>query len=224
MKKLLLSAIFTLFIGSASAQLVNTGSDTNYVNGPASEFELVAKANVRNTGTSSATFRWVRITNSLTANWKSAVCDVITCYSDLADSSDFTLNANEIGNIDVHFYPFNTAGTGLTRVRVFEVGNPSNSVTITFMGSTGASIADVKKPEFKLFPIPATDVLYLKSVKNLGNGHLEIYNVIGKKVLEMNFSSANQNIEIPVATLPKGNYIIRVSNGKQVVSKSFIKN
>jgi len=224
MKKLILTFCFGMLSFGLFAQIISISGDTIYTNGIASEFDIVAYGSIRNTGNSTGYFRWVRITNSLSANWKNAICDVVTCYSDNTDSSDFSLNANEIGNMDAHFYPDNSAGGGTTRVRVFEIGNPSNQTVITFIASANAtSVADLKKPEFKLYPVPATDVLFLKGIKNLNQGKLEIYNAIGKKVQELTFTNAQQAIEIPIHYLPKGNYILRVFNGKQVVSKTFIK-
>src|SRR5690606_32420565 len=133
------------------------------------------------------------------------------CYGDNTDSAEFSLGPNEIGNLDAHYYPGNTGGSGTTRVKVYEVGNPSNQVVLTFVGSTfAASVTEIKKLEFKLYPIPATDVLFLKASKNLTAGKIEIYNAIGKKMHEMVISNSQQAIEIPVHSLPKGNYILRV--------------
>jgi hypothetical protein len=226
MKKLLLTISFGFLTVGLFAQIISVSGDTIFANGLATDFELVGNADIRNTSTTSANFRWVRITNNLTTNWKTAICDVVTCYSDNTDSSDFSLSANAVGNMDAHFYPYSTNGSGITRVRVFEIANPSNQTIITFIGATNpTSVADLKKPEFKLYPVPATDVLYLMGTKNLSQGKLEIYNAIGKKIQELNFSNAQlQAIEVPIQTLPKGNYILRVFNGKQVVSKTFIKN
>lgn len=225
MKKILLTFCFGLLSFGLFAQIIGISGDTIYANGIVSDFDIVAHSNIRNTGTSAGNFRWVRVTNSLSSNWKNAICDVVTCYSDVTDSSDFTLNANEVGNLDAHFYPSGYSGSGTTRVRVYEISNPSNQAIITFIGAANpTSVADLKKPEFKLYPVPATDVLYLKGIKNLTNGKIEIYNAIGKKVQELNFTNAQQAVEIPIQYLPKGNYIMRVFNGKQVVSKSFVKN
>lgn len=224
MKKLLLTICFGMLSFGLFAQIISISGDTIFANGIASEFDIVAYGSIRNTGTAPANFRWVRVMNNLSANWKNAICDVVTCYSDVTDSSDFTLNANEVGNMDAHFYPGGFAGSGTVRVRVYEIGNPTNQTIITFIGAANpTSTADLKKPEFKLYPVPATDVLYLKGIKNLTQGKVEIYNAIGKKVQELSFSNAQQAVEIPIQYLPKGNYILRVFNGKQVVSKSFVK-
>lgn len=224
MKKLILTICFGMLSFGLFAQIISISGDTIYSNGSADDFEIVGHANVRNTSGSTVNFRWVRITNSLSTDWKMAICDVVTCYSDNTDSADFTLNANEIGNMDAHFYPYNRTGSGTSRVRVFEIGNPTNQVIITYVGSANpTSVVDLKKPEFKVYPVPATDVLFLKGVKNLNQGKLEIYNAIGKKVQELTFTNAQQAVEIPIHYLPRGHYILRVSNGKQVVSKTFVK-
>jgi len=222
MKRILL-LLPVLFIGLvAKGQITLQGNDTVYTNGPASEFEIVAYANVVNNAASTATFRWVKLQTTMPTGWTSTVCDINACYPDNTDSADFSLGARATGNIDGHFYPGNVVGNGVLRVRIFEVGNVSNQVTITFIGSTNAaSITSLSKPSLKLYPVPAVDFVHVELNLPSEDGQIEIYNMIGKKMAE--FPMNGMKTRIPVGHLPRGQYVVRVQSSRGLTTKSFIK-
>ncbi len=223
MKKILFAAFLLLSGWSAQAQIVLLSNDTVYTAGPATEFEIVAYANVRNTSESPATLRWVKLNTQVTAGWLSTICDVNLCYPDNVDSADFTLAGNSIGNVDGHFYPNNIVGNGTLRVRVYEISNPSNSVIVTFIGSTtGASVNNLSKPGLKVYPVPTDNQLFIEATAAFEYADIEIYNMIGKKVAQ--FKSNGLKSRISVGHLPKGQYIIRMNNGQTVLTKYFTKN
>lgn len=221
-RKITLFVAFVLTAGLVQAQVVLQGNDTVYTNGPATEFEIVAYANIINNGENPVNLRWVKINNNIASGWTSTICDVNACYPSTTDSADFTLAARATGNVDGHFYPNNIVGSGTLRVRVYEVGNPSNQLFITFIGSTNAaSVAQLSKPQVKLYPVPAQDQLTIETQLDMGNGKAEIYNAIGKKVGEYNLSGSKNRIS--VGHLPKGQYLVRVDTGKGIVTKQIIK-
>jgi hypothetical protein len=222
MKKLILHAFVYLLAPAAGAQINLLNPDTIYTNGPANEFEIVAKADVQNNSESSATFRWVRVINNLAPGWLSTVCDINACYPDNTDSADFTLPGRGIGNVDGHFYPNNVIGQGTLRVRVYEIANPSNQVFITFIGSTNAAgIRHFARPVIKLYPVPAENYLTIETGHDQFRGTIEIYNMIGKKV--DSFEAHGNKSRHFVGTLPKGQYIVRLRNGQEILTKQFTK-
>lgn len=223
MKKILFVAFLLLAGWSAKAQIILLSNDTVYTAGPATEFEIVAYANVRNTSESPANLRWVKLNNQVTSGWLSTICDVNLCYPDNVDSADFTLAGNSIGNVDGHFYPNNIVGNGTLRVRVYEISNPSNSVIVTFIGSTtGASVNHLSKPSLKVYPVPTDNYLFVETAVAFEYADIEIYNMIGKKVAQ--FKNNGLKSRISVGHLPKGQYIIRMNNGQTVLTKYFTKN
>lgn len=223
MKKILFVAFLLLAGWSAKAQIILLSNDTVYTAGPATEFEIVAYANVRNTSESPANLRWVKLNNQVTSGWLSTICDVNLCYPDNVDSADFTLAGNSIGNVDGHFYPNNIVGNGTLRVRVYEISNPSNSVIVTFIGSTtGASVNHLSKPSLKVYPVPTDNYLFVETAAAFEYADIEIYNMIGKKVAQ--FKNNGLKSRISVGHLPKGQYIIRMNNGQTVLTKYFTKN
>jgi hypothetical protein len=223
MKKILLACFLILSAWSAQAQIVLLSADTVYTSGPASEFEIVAYANVRNTNESPVNMRWVKLNNQATTGWLSTICDVNLCYPDNVDSADFTLAGNSIGNVDGHFYPNNIVGSGTMRVRIYQISNPSNSVIVTFIGSTtGVSVNQLSKPTLKVYPVPTDNYLFLETTASFENADIEIYNMIGKRVAQ--FRSSAMKSRVSVGHLPKGQYIIRLNNGRDVLTKHFTKN
>lgn len=223
MKKILLAAFLTMTAWSVQGQITLLSADTVYTAGSATEFEIVAYADVRNTSEVPANLRWVKLSNQVTTGWLSTICDVNFCYPDGTDSANFTLAGNATGNVDGHFYPNNVVGNGTMRVRIFEVSNPSNSVIVTFIGSTtGASVNHLSKPTLKVYPVPTDHYLYLETSASFENADIEIYNMIGKKVAQ--FKSSALKSRVSVGHLPKGQYIIRLNNGQDVLMKYFTKN
>jgi hypothetical protein len=223
MKKVLLAVFLMLSAWSTQAQIILLTDDTVYTAGPATEFEIVAYANVRNTSESPANLRWVKLNSQVTTGWTSTICDVNLCYPDNVDSADFTLAGNSIGNVDGHFYPYNIVGTGTLRVRIYQISNPSNSVIVTFIGSTtGASVNQLSKPTLKVYPVPTDNYLFLETTASFENADIEIYNMIGKRVAQ--FKSSAMKSRVSVGHLPKGQYIIRMNNGRDVLTKYFTKN
>ena len=81
-------------------------------------------------------------------------------------------------------------------------------------------VDEITEDEFTLsvFPVPATDVLYVQTTKPYV-GEIEIISLTGKKVLSV--TSAGEEItEVPVAGLAAGNYIVRLgSQVKHIIKK-----
>ena len=91
--------------------------------------------------------------------------------------------------------------------------NPSNSDLwgkITVLDSASAGISEDQMISYTIYPNPATDLLTIEVL----NHTAEIYNLIGKKVMDINSSIVDIN------DLPKGKYIIKIGE----YSSIFIKN
>ena len=97
------------------------------------------------------------------------------------------------------------------------VARGSESGSIDYCIST--LVDEITDDEFDMsvFPVPATDVLYVQTSKSY-NGEIEVISMTGKKVLSV-ASQGEEITEVPVADLSAGNYLVRL--GSQV--KHFIK-
>ena len=88
------------------------------------------------------------------------------------------------------------------------------------------SVRDFSIAGLKIFPNPAKDVLNISFESGEGNYSINIVDMLGRTVIDQKFNDVFgvQNIEIPVATLSQGYYILNVSNDKSAFSTKFIKN
>jgi len=81
-------------------------------------------------------------------------------------------------------------------------------------------VETLAKPEFSVFPNPASDFIQLTVITN-DSYDLFIYNSVGNNVF--NTKVFNNNIEIPIHQLPDGFYIIQIKNNNFSVFNRFLK-
>ena len=105
-------------------------------------------------------------------------------------------------------FALNTAGTYYFHCGT-NPGNTDNWGKITVLPST-TGIDENKSVEYKIYPNPVSNILTIEGLK----GTSEIYNLLGKKVIESNSQTIN------IENLPKGNYVIKIGEYKS----TFIKN
>lgn len=98
-----------------------------------------------------------------------------------------------------------------------KVSRESDSGSIDYCVAT--LVDEITDDEFDMsvFPVPATDVLYVQTSKPY-NGEIEVISMTGQKVLSV-ASEGEEITELPVADLTAGNYLVRL--GAEV--KHFIK-
>ena len=82
-----------------------------------------------------------------------------------------------------------------------------------------ASINKFEDANFSLSPNPAKEVLNLKASKAISN--IEIYNVMGQKILAKKINAVNKSIDI--SKLNKGMYLMNVTIDSTTESYRFIK-
>ncbi len=172
--------------------------------------EIVPSVVVKNNSSRTMELRWERIKNNLPYGWESVVCDK-HCYSTLVDSKSFTLAAGEsLSDFRVGFRPNGIDGAGNTEIRIYEIKNPNNSVTVSFNGSaqqSGANNNSVSNNILTIYPNPATEHIMLQD----SNGEvkfLEVYNVMGRKVLD--FTIVNSSAKYDISELSRGMYMVRM--------------
>lgn len=124
----------------------------------------------------------------------------------------FGLQANYVKLIG--FGRFNSDGDARTSVWS-AVGE------IEFYGSEVVAIdEDELAKNFLIYPNPAQDILYLSNVDQVDI--ISIYGVDGRKYLNKNLMSSNQDFSIDISSIPNGLYFITLK-GKQIYhSKPFV--
>ena len=87
----------------------------------------------------------------------------------------------------------------------------------TISGSQLSVDVETSGNSLRLYPNPTDNILFVKGNKNLMN--VSVYNTLGKEVL----SKMNTN-NLDVKVLPKGVYIIKISDDVSQINRKFIKN
>jgi photosystem II stability/assembly factor-like uncharacterized protein len=88
-------------------------------------------------------------------------------------------------------------------------------------GGLGFNENGISSKFLKVFPNPATDKITISTTAITGTTQFSIFNVSGKKVLEMQFMDNETHIDI--SALPRGVYIVRVRNEMMVDVAKMIK-
>jgi hypothetical protein len=80
--------------------------------------------------------------------------------------------------------------------------------------------------DFNIFPNPTSiDYINLKISQKADIKILTVYDVLGKRFLEMNnIPSKSDLIKVDISSLPKGIFIINIQTEEQMVSRKFIRN
>lgn len=169
----------------------------------------------------STNLRFLRIQNTLSANWTSAYCDCELCHSVTTDSADFFIKVGDSCTTSGHFYPLDTKGSGTIKIKVFDPNNRSDYVIGEYIASCStAGFVFLEREQLKVTPNPATTSL------NICFGSAEPYtlNIIsaeGKLLMKQNVDGLNNNINISV--LNPGLYSVKVESSGKVFFAKFIK-
>jgi hypothetical protein len=151
--------------------------------------------------------KWERIENNLPSEWEASICDPEGCKTPLVDASVFTLpKEGDNHYINIHFYPYNTEGEGITKVKVYETADPDNFVVLTFTGKaqTPTSIEEFSTQSIGFYPNPAQDVIYFKSIPNKP---VQIIDITGKIIFQENTFNKNA---ISLQNFNKGIYFLKI--------------
>jgi hypothetical protein len=93
-----------------------------------------------------------------------------------------------------------------------------------FLADVVLSVNEIAELQSSIYPNPAEDVLNIELTENTNQLLVEIYDITGKKIKNMDFSGVKQRISINVSDLNSGMYIVSLSaNQAQRSFKVFIR-
>lgn len=159
-------------------------------------------------------------------NWEVKLCDNNNCYDLLFNPGPYNslpVPAGDTMEFKFQFSPHLIDGIGTADlVTYFESDSLGTVKNLFFQATIDAvtGIGSVNTSPISLYPNPVQNSFIVKGLENAGNLAFEVYNVAGKLV-ESNVKSAdNSQIEISVATLPQGTYILKAfdANGKTIAT------
>ncbi len=96
-------------------------------------------------------------------------------------------------------------------------GCSSDLLAITVSKVTG--INEVGSDRINIYPVPASDVLFINSIETINS--IEIFNTIGQSVKRVNSNEINGGFYI--GDLASGIYVIQMSTSSEVITKRIIK-
>jgi hypothetical protein len=96
---------------------------------------------------------------------------------------------------------------------------------ITFGQSHSSESYKIAKQEvsIKLFPNPATSVINILGLKNSSKANIMVSDSYGTTVLRHEWEIQNQALNIPVAHLEKGIYLVTIISPEQHIQTKFYK-
>lgn len=208
---LLIALFFTAILrGSTQVTLTLTPDVLNTTVQPDS-FEIRAKATLKNTSTVAKKFTWTRTIKSITSGWSCLVCDKNLCWASTINAplDQIELAAGATSNIDVYIRPDKKVGAAAVEIKIFEVGNETNTLTGKYNFSTTTRTKDLRDNgnTFRIYPNPTVD--FFQITDNEFVEKVVIYNIIGR---QMRTYKAVEGMRYTVNDLPDGLYIIRLLN------------
>ena len=183
------------------------------------QFETVAHSWLTNTSDEMKTFRWVRIVESITTGWESAICDMNACYSTTVDSTDSNtdviLAAGDSTVIDVHIRPGGLEGSAHVKVAIKEVGSLENRIEGNYHFNQTSSSSEVVRSDLKLFPNPSSEYFQLTDYDKIDK--IILYNLVGRELRSFN---AYPGAKFDVEDLTRGMYLVRLVDERRRVVKT----
>lgn len=227
MKKIIFLLGMICIAGSAFAQAISVTETNPSVteNTSVGPIEVHTGVNVPN-GT---TLKWVSFDGNFASGWDSQVtiCDDYTCHGPSVTSYTYTTDGS-VG-LKVSFSNYGNAGTSSIKLALFNPADSAGTVTvITFTATVevnGINDAKDSNLRIKLFPNPAHSILYIEMDPITMVDKIEIFNMLGSKVLvsEMNHTFGYNTVD--VSSLSQGMYILRAKDikGNTIKATNFTK-
>lgn len=176
---------------------------------------------VNNTG-NDETFMWY-MTGYTTpaANWEVKLCDNNNCYDLLINPGPYEsliVPAGDTMDFKFQFSPHNVDGVGTANIVTYFQSDSAGSVKELFFKATIDAVTGINEANntnITLYPNPVQNSFVVKGLEHVaGNLAFEVYNVAGKVVESKVTNADNSHIEISVATLPHGTYILKAFDAK----------
>jgi len=172
---------------------------------PSNKFDIYSGVNVKFS---------VEATNPDTWQWQVSTNEGST-FTDISDTETYSnFNTSELS-----FTAITALNNYQYRCVLSNEGGTvtSDAATITVKSPTG--INSIEKEGISIFPVPAKDVLYIKSNEDL-IVNAQIYDVHGK--LLINETEESNNIKLNLTNLHGGTYIVKIKTEKNILTRKII--
>jgi len=127
------------------------------------------------------------------------------------DEDNSTYGIYDTWDNDIHWYGWRGLASGndwgIYGFNILQVTNP-------------ISVSSQTKDKFKIYPIPAKDIINIEfsSNKIYKNISISLYNNFGKEVLYKDISTKQNKIILNISEIKSGNYILKITNNNKSIS------
>lgn len=174
------------------------------------------------TGTDTLYLAWQKVEVSMPGTWEASLCDYENCYTTLPDFGYMTpVRPGDDGFLSLHITPIDTIGTAVIRYAVWDLANPSQRDTLTWLvHSTTTSAGSIANNTPFIFSGQKNIF-----INNSGQSftHLTVCDLNGKTVLDQAINRGQQTIDMSFVN--DGIYIaVLTGDEKYKRQKLFISN
>jgi hypothetical protein len=228
--------ICLLSLGTLSAQSFSISNDSLTGTTDANRPEFVLKTNINNLLTNRPiSLKWERYENDFSSSWLgNQICVNGTCYFYNVDTGTIIIAADTSESFDAHFGNNNLPGEGYMRVRIYETGDTAGTtVQNIYFGAKitpGTSVPSIPMSnsnlaDIQIYPNPAREYVIIKRSNLMNINRIEVYNMLGLKVISQYPQSGEAESRIDLMDLQKGVYMIRIfdKSNNVILTKSISK-
>jgi Secretion system C-terminal sorting domain len=216
---LLLFVAFTAFVNAQSVVSISPLPAVRYA--PVENTDVEVDAHITNLTNNTIHMKWERQVISLSDSCETAVCDPNTCWFRTVSTKNFDMDANEVGDLLVHFYNNDLPCAGLIHLKVTNLDNPSDTIIGAYFFNMAVNTKDLPAANVKLYPNPATEFFSLENAENVAA--VAVFALDGRKVAR--YEASGNNV-YSLQNLPTGTYVIALEdkNGQAFQATELKKN
>lgn len=203
--------LLTVSLSSVAQIFSEATNDTTYY-GSSTDTDFYGNIPIANIIATNTAMYWEVDSLNLPPNWQFSVCDQSFCNAIGVSSDNWSLPVSG-GYLNMHFYPNNTEGEGLVRLKVQDMPNSSQITYLNFRGvATSLSTENLNRSVLKIYPNPFKNLV---SVDGTHSGEsFEVYNLLGELEVKGWFTDTNNKIDL--SEFQKGIYFLKLGESEVV--------
>ncbi len=185
--------------------------------------------NFHSTSTPIDSIVWKLHSVDVPSNWlnDAFICDAVSCKDESVDFFGYNLIDAKLYTLDVHFLNNNNTGEGTVKLLIWDYNDSLNTaqfVTFHTVIELSSSIETSESIDISIYPNPVTDFVQINNIDLEKISSIEVFNIIGKKVLQVNSLLLNNTLNF--SDFDKGVYFIKMIgiNENTYYTKNIIKN
>ena len=161
------------------------------------------------------------VKNTIDPSWDGMICLQGLCLGEIRPegfTSQMTPISGEInGYTKLTVYPAGGTQSGELRIRVFNINNPTDGDTCTWIVNSVPSVGvnEIESNTCLVFPNPSTEFVNIESGSEFDK--IEVLDLQGRILVSQKVSKTS-SFQLNISKLKSANYIVRLFNGQEVLN------